>query len=128
MISEVNNELEKMWKEAVVAQFKILFRNFLEGPRKTMKYFGQNSRPPGRDMNQRPPEYEAGVLTTRPHPSVTHGHDNTTQLSHVMKQRKWINLCHRGDCPRFLAEETLLLKGDAQLEGTRISNYIFTEI
>jgi hypothetical protein len=26
----------------------------------------KDSRSPGRDMNQRPPEYEAGVLSTRP--------------------------------------------------------------
>jgi hypothetical protein len=31
----MNDELERMWKEAVVAKFKILSRYFLEGLRKT---------------------------------------------------------------------------------------------
>jgi hypothetical protein len=60
----VNDELEKMWKEAVVA-FKLLSRHLSEG---TDEYHEtpQDSRPPGRDLNPGPPEYEAGVLTTLP--------------------------------------------------------------
>jgi hypothetical protein len=38
---------------------------FLEGLRKSIKYFSQNSRSPGPDMNLEPHEYEAGVLVPR---------------------------------------------------------------
>jgi hypothetical protein len=60
----VNDELEKMWKEAVVA-FKLLSRYFSEG---TDEYHEtpQDSRSLGRELNPGPPEYEAGVLTTLP--------------------------------------------------------------
>jgi hypothetical protein len=37
----------------------------LEGLTKTTKNLSQHSRSPGRDLNPGPPEYEAGVLTTR---------------------------------------------------------------
>jgi hypothetical protein len=43
----------------------------LEGLRKTTKNIGQDSRSPGPDLNSGPPEYEAGVLATRPRSSVT---------------------------------------------------------
>lgn len=39
---------------------------FLEGLRKTAENLSQVSRPPGRDPKPGPPEYKAGVLTTRP--------------------------------------------------------------
>jgi hypothetical protein len=42
----------------------------LEGLRKNTKNLSQDSRCPGRDLNLGPPEYEAGVLTTRPRRSV----------------------------------------------------------
>jgi hypothetical protein len=59
----VNNELERMWKEAVVAQFKVLSRHL---PRTKENYeIPQDSRCLGRYLNPGPPEYEAGVLTTR---------------------------------------------------------------
>jgi hypothetical protein len=35
-----------------------------------MKPFSQDSRSPRRDLNPGPPEYEAGMLTTRPQRSV----------------------------------------------------------
>jgi hypothetical protein len=35
-----------------------------------MKTLSQDSRSPGRDSNPRPPEYVAGLLTTRPRRSV----------------------------------------------------------
>jgi hypothetical protein len=38
----------------------------LEGRRKTTKTLSQDSWSPGRDLNPGPPEYEAGMLTTRP--------------------------------------------------------------
>jgi hypothetical protein len=37
-----------------------------EGLRKTMKNLSQDTRSPSRDLKPGPPEYEAGVLTTRP--------------------------------------------------------------
>jgi hypothetical protein len=42
----------------------------LEGLRKITKNLSHDSRSPGRVFNPRPPEYEAGVLTTRPRRSV----------------------------------------------------------
>jgi hypothetical protein len=45
-------------------------RMCLEGLRKTTKHLSQDSRSPGRDLNPGPPEYEAGVLTTRSRHSV----------------------------------------------------------
>jgi hypothetical protein len=55
--------------EVVVAQFKDLFRHFPEGTEKK-KISVLDSRSPGQDSNRRPPEYEAGVLITRPRHSV----------------------------------------------------------
>jgi hypothetical protein len=48
----------------------------LEGLRKTTKNLSQDSRSPGRDLNPGPPEYEAGVLTTRPRRLVVHMKDS----------------------------------------------------
>jgi len=39
----VNDELERMWKEVVVASFEIIFQHLLEGLRKTMKNLSQDS-------------------------------------------------------------------------------------
>jgi hypothetical protein len=44
--------------------------NRLEGLRKTKKIISQDNRSPGRDLNPGPPEYEAGMLTTRPRSST----------------------------------------------------------
>jgi hypothetical protein len=41
-------------------------RIHLKGLRKTTKNLNQDSWSPGQDLNPRPPEYESGVLTTRP--------------------------------------------------------------
>jgi hypothetical protein len=43
----------------------------LEGLRKTIKSLNQENRFPSRDLSPGPPEYEAGVLTTRPLHSIT---------------------------------------------------------
>jgi hypothetical protein len=45
-------------------------RIWLDRTRKTIKNLSQDSRSPGRDLNPGPPEYEAGVLTTRSQCSV----------------------------------------------------------
>jgi hypothetical protein len=60
----VNDELTKIWKEALWPNFKVLS---LHSPRKTKENhekLRRNSRSPGRDLNPEPPEYETGVLTT----------------------------------------------------------------
>jgi hypothetical protein len=53
----MNSEFGGTWEETVGI--------FLEDMRKTTQYFGHDSRSSGRDLNQVPPEYAAGVLTTR---------------------------------------------------------------
>jgi hypothetical protein len=53
----VDDELERMWKEAVVA-----FQACLEEMTKTTTNFRQNIRSKGRDFNPRPPEYEPAAL------------------------------------------------------------------
>jgi hypothetical protein len=50
--------------------FKVLSRYLPGGLRKTTKNLTQDSRSPGRDLNPRPPEFEARLLTTRPRYSV----------------------------------------------------------
>jgi hypothetical protein len=45
----------------------------LEWLREHKKYFNQDNRSLGRDSKQRPPEYEAGMLTTRPRRPELHG-------------------------------------------------------
>jgi hypothetical protein len=48
----------------------LIFFNYpiicLEELRKTTKNLSQDNQSLGRDLNARPPEYDAGVLTTRP--------------------------------------------------------------
>jgi hypothetical protein len=51
--------------------FNILSRNLLEGTKENHENLSEDSRFPGRDLNPIPPEYEVGVLTTRPRRSVT---------------------------------------------------------
>jgi hypothetical protein len=55
----------------------------LEGLRKATKNFSQDSRSPGRDLNSGPPEYEAGMLTTRPRCTVR------TWQNHAHNCRVW---------------------------------------
>jgi hypothetical protein len=64
-------KMERMRKEAVVPNLKYYPGLCLEGLRKTSKNIGQDSRSPGQDLNSGPPEYETGVLATRPRSSVT---------------------------------------------------------
>jgi hypothetical protein len=60
----VKNELERMWKEAVIAEFKSLSWFFLNGLRKTMKELKIASL--CWDLGLGHPRYEAGVLTSHP--------------------------------------------------------------
>jgi hypothetical protein len=50
-----------MWKEAVVAYFRVLSRNLLAGTKKNHENYSQNSWYTGRDFKHDPPENEAGV-------------------------------------------------------------------
>lgn len=55
----MSHELEWTWKEAAVDRFKALFWNL---PAVTEGY---HEKPSGRDLNARPPNYEAGELSAR---------------------------------------------------------------
>jgi hypothetical protein len=58
------NELEMIWKETVVAHFKILSWHLPGGTDENhKKKFGQESQSPDRDLSPRPPKCEAEVLT-----------------------------------------------------------------
>jgi hypothetical protein len=61
----VSNELERMWKEAVMASFKVLSRHFPGGTAETTKNLSQDSWSLGRDLNLGPTEHEAEELTTK---------------------------------------------------------------
>jgi hypothetical protein len=55
-----------MWKEAVVENFEVLYRNFPEGLRETAKNINQDILSPNQDLKPRPPQYEAAVLPHQP--------------------------------------------------------------
>jgi hypothetical protein len=66
--SLMNNELESMWKEAVMrGRVKVLSQNLPGGLSKTKKYLSQDSR----DLNPGAPEYKAVLLATSPRSSVS---------------------------------------------------------
>jgi hypothetical protein len=65
----VSDELERFWKDAVVAKFKVPSRYSPRGTEKNHENLRQDSWSPDRDVNPGRPEYE-GVLTTRPRYSV----------------------------------------------------------
>jgi hypothetical protein len=77
----MNDDLERIWKEAVGTQFVALSRYLLwrdwEKPRKAC----QDSRTPGRDLSPGPPEYEAGVPIIQPLHSVMYLGTVTTFLN-----------------------------------------------
>jgi hypothetical protein len=54
-----------------VAYSKVLSSYLPGGIEKNHKNLSQDSPSPGRGMNPGPPEYEAGMLNTRPQRSVT---------------------------------------------------------
>jgi hypothetical protein len=64
------NELERIWKEAVVTYFKVLSRRLPGWAEENHKILIQDNRPSDRDLNPRPPEYKAGLLLTRPRHSA----------------------------------------------------------
>jgi hypothetical protein len=66
----VNTELERICKVAVVAYLKVLSRHLPGRTEENHENLSQVSRSPVRDLNPGTPEYEAGVLSTRPRLSV----------------------------------------------------------
>lgn len=58
------NVLESAWKKACLELFKILSWHLPRG--KTTKALSQDSRSPGQYLNLGPPEWEAGLRSTRP--------------------------------------------------------------
>jgi hypothetical protein len=50
--------------------FKELYQHSCRGAEENQENFSQDRRFPGRDINPVPPEYEAGVFTSRPRRSV----------------------------------------------------------
>jgi hypothetical protein len=68
----VNDELERIVKRRSSHMFKVLAGHSTGGTEESQETISQDSQSPGRDLNPEAPEYEAGVLTTRPRRSVTH--------------------------------------------------------
>jgi hypothetical protein len=60
----MNDELERIWKEAVMPISRYCAGIRLEGLRKTTIDFIQNSQYPSRDSNQAAPEYNLKALPT----------------------------------------------------------------
>jgi hypothetical protein len=57
----MNNQSERIWKEADVAKFKVPFRNLLGGTMKNYEKFSHCIQSPVRDLNPGPPEHKAAV-------------------------------------------------------------------
>jgi hypothetical protein len=54
-----------------VAYFEVLSKNFIEGPNDDLeKTSSRDSMSPVQDLNPGPPEYEVGLVPTRPRQSV----------------------------------------------------------
>jgi hypothetical protein len=70
----VNDELETIWKVAFVTNFKVLSGHLPGGTEEKHKIIGQDIRSPGIGLDPGPPEYEAGVLTTRSRRSIVRMH------------------------------------------------------
>jgi hypothetical protein len=66
----VNDELGRVWKEAIMGYLKYFPGNFLEGLRKITRNLGQYIRYRVRDSNQTLPEYESRGLVLRQSLSV----------------------------------------------------------
>jgi hypothetical protein len=62
----VNDEVERTWKETIMASFKVLSQHFSGGIEENQDIFNQRRRSLGQDSNQGSPKYETGILATRP--------------------------------------------------------------
>jgi hypothetical protein len=56
----------KTWKKAVMIYFKVLSCLFLEGLKKIMKKFNQDSHRNGQGLSQAPLEYKSEALSLEP--------------------------------------------------------------
>jgi predicted P-loop ATPase len=54
----MNDELERIWKEMVMAYFKVPSWHLSEESEEKHKNLSQDSRSPGQDLNLRHPIYE----------------------------------------------------------------------
>lgn len=63
----VNTELERMWKEAIAVQLKVLSQHGRKEMRKTATDHRQDSQCFERDSNRAPLEYEPRALLLKPH-------------------------------------------------------------
>jgi hypothetical protein len=61
----VNDELERIWKSAVTAYFKVLSWHSPGGTEKNNNKSQSGQLVSGINMNPEPLEYEVGVLTTQ---------------------------------------------------------------
>jgi hypothetical protein len=57
----MNNELERIWKEAVMTWFKVISQHLPGGTEEATNNLSRGRWFPVRDLNPRPPEYEACV-------------------------------------------------------------------
>jgi hypothetical protein len=78
---KVNNELERCRRKQSWPNLRYYPGIRLEVPRKTTKKLTQECRYPGSNLNTGPPEYKAGVLTTRPRRLVSITKLQTTSSS-----------------------------------------------
>jgi hypothetical protein len=88
----VNDELEGMWKEAVVDCFEIglLSQHLPGGNMENHENLSQDVRPAGQNLNQRPTENEARVVTTRPRRLVTCWYNKKrSEVRHVSLRRQF---------------------------------------
>jgi hypothetical protein len=69
----MTNKLKRMWKKAVVTWFKVQSWNLFRGTEQDHENLSKYSQFQGLDLNTVSPEYEAGMLTTRPWYSVDTG-------------------------------------------------------
>jgi hypothetical protein len=90
-------EMENMWKEAIVAEFKVLSRHLPRGTEKKPVKSQSNSPSPGWDLNPGRPEYEAILLATRPWQSLGDDVDFCNMAWDSMYYFGWLE-CLEGTC------------------------------
>jgi hypothetical protein len=76
--------------------FKVLSRHSTEGMRKTTKNLSQDSFSTGRNLNPRPSEYEAGVLTARPRRSVRNSYEVSVLKLYISMFKECFPTCCLG--------------------------------
>jgi hypothetical protein len=88
----MNDELARIWKERPWLNFEVLSQHLSGGTEKITKNLSRCTRSRGRDFNPRPPEYEAGVLTTNFTPTLLLLlHNEDLRSYYIMKSRwRWV--------------------------------------